>query len=308
MMFKKKILYFCGLLKDKLTMSEKKNDETKCFAIMPISDCDGYANGHFAKVYEDIIKPAIIKAGFTPKRADEESSSNLIQLGILNELLEAPMAICDLSSRNPNVMFELGIRQAFDMPVAMIQEKGTPSIFDIAGLRYVEYSKTMEYREVLEAQEKITDLLKQTYESRNDAKNINSIVKLLAINSKAQIPSYDSSNGDDMKLDIILSQLRKMNTLFNQVQKQNITSQITNETSRIDEEIMNLERSLSTLTTKYDNELIDSESYLKGLLKIKDNTIELTRHPASPSEQIRISNFYSLVNRQLEYVSLKAKI
>lgn len=37
-------------------MNENKID---CFVIMPIGDCDGYNSGHFTRVYEDIIKPAV---------------------------------------------------------------------------------------------------------------------------------------------------------------------------------------------------------------------------------------------------------
>ena len=118
-----------------------KGENKNCFVIMPIADCDGYEKGHFAHVYDDIIKPAIDKTEFTAIRADEVKETNFIHLDILKKLIDAPIAVCDLSTRNPNVLFELGIRQAFDKPVVLIQEKGTPKIFDIAPLRYLEYSK-----------------------------------------------------------------------------------------------------------------------------------------------------------------------
>ena len=89
-------------------MSQGENNT--CFVIMPISDCEGYEPGHFLRVYEDIIKPAVERSGYTPQRADETKNSNLIQLDILKKLIDAPIAICDLSTRNPNVLFELGIR------------------------------------------------------------------------------------------------------------------------------------------------------------------------------------------------------
>jgi hypothetical protein len=117
----------------------KENKE--CFIIMPISDTDGYAEGHFKHVYENIIYPSCELAGYQAIRADEVKATNLIHLDILKKLIDAPIAICDLSSRNPNVLFELGIRQSFDRPVVLIQEAGTPRIFDIAPLRYLEYSK-----------------------------------------------------------------------------------------------------------------------------------------------------------------------
>ena len=110
-------------------MEENKNNQ--CFVIMPISDPEDYEPGHFKCVYEDILIPAIKEAGYTPKRADDDKSSSMIQVNIIQDIIESPMAVCDLSSRNPNVLFELGIRQAFDLPVVLVQEEGTPRIFDI---------------------------------------------------------------------------------------------------------------------------------------------------------------------------------
>jgi len=52
--------------------------EKSCFTIMPISEQEGYDKGHFNRVYEHIIKPACIKAGFKPIRADEENKTNYI--------------------------------------------------------------------------------------------------------------------------------------------------------------------------------------------------------------------------------------
>src|SRR5690606_2592609 len=126
-----------------------------------------------------IIVPGCDAASYKATRADEVKASNLIHLDILRKLIEAPIAICDLSTRNPNVLFELGIRQAFDKPVVLIQEKGTPRIFDIAPLRYLEYSKDMKYHEVLRSQEELSEAIKATVTADDDHGNVNSIVKLL---------------------------------------------------------------------------------------------------------------------------------
>jgi hypothetical protein len=154
-----------------------------CFIIMPIADCDDYPKGHFKHVYDDLIRPACKEAGYNPIRADDVVETNLIHLDILKKLIDSPMAICDLSTRNPNVLFELGIRQAFDKPVVLIQEKGTPKIFDIAPLRYVEYRKERVYHEVIEDQAKITGSLKATRTASGDGSGVNSIVKLLSLTS-----------------------------------------------------------------------------------------------------------------------------
>lgn len=190
-----------------------EKEDKDCFVIMPIADTDGYPKGHFGHVYENIIQPSCEMAGFNPVRADEVKETNLIHLDILKKLIEAPIAICDLSSRNPNVLFELGIRQAFDKPVVLIQEKDTPKIFDIAPLRYLEYSQEMKYHEVLEIQQKLKDSIEATVAAESDSSNINSIVKLLALNSPAHIPDLEHGK-ERLALEVMQAELRNMRQMM----------------------------------------------------------------------------------------------
>ena len=192
-----------------MTNSTKKD----CFIIMPIADCDGYPSGHFGHVYENIIKSSCEGAGYNPVRADEVKETNLIHLDILKKLIEAPIAICDLSSRNPNVLFELGIRQAFDKPVVLIQEKGTQKIFDIAPLRYLEYSKEMKYHEVLAIRDELKAAIRATAKAEGDASNINSIVKLWALNSPAQIPDLENGK-ESLVLEYLRAEMRDMRKMI----------------------------------------------------------------------------------------------
>lgn len=192
--------------------SKKENKD--CFIIMPISDAEGYDKGHFNHVYEDIIKPAVELTEFIPRRADEVKETNFIHLDILKKLIDAPIAICDLSTRNPNVLFELGIRQAFDKPVVLIQEKGTPKIFDIGPLRYLEYSKEMKYHDVLKTQQELKVALEATKAAESDHGNINSIVRLMALSSPAAIPKLDGNNKEALAIDVMQTQLNDMRKMM----------------------------------------------------------------------------------------------
>lgn len=187
--------------------------ENECFVLMPISKVDGYSEDHFLRVYEDIIKVGIEQAQYVPVRSDEVKETNLIHLDILKKLIDAPIAVCDLSTRNPNVLFELGIRQAFDKPVVLIQEKGTPKIFDINPLRYLEYSKEMKYHEVLKTQKELKQAIEATKAAENDNGNINSIVRLLALSS-ATIPNMEGNNKEALTLDIIQSQMNDLRQMM----------------------------------------------------------------------------------------------
>lgn len=190
-----------------------KVKQKECFVIMPISDPDGYAKGHFSHVYKDIITPACEQANLHAVRADDVKQTNLIHLDMLQKLIEAPISVCDLSTRNPNVMFELGIRQAFDRPVVLIQEKGTPKIFDIAPLRYLEYSKEMKYHEVMKSQEELKEALEATLEAEGVEGNINSIVKLMALGRAAQIPDVENQK-ESLALEYIQAEMRDMRRMI----------------------------------------------------------------------------------------------
>ena len=192
-----------------MTSVQPELEEKTCFSIMPIADVDGYPQDHFKHVYDNIIMPACSIAGFRATRADEVKASNLIHLDILRNLIDAPIAICDLSTRNPNVLFELGIRQAFDRPVVLIQEKGTPRIFDIAPLRYLEYSKEMKYHEVLKTQQELSETIQATVAADSDAGNVNSIVKLLALDSAARIPELKDGK-EFFAIELMQAEMREL--------------------------------------------------------------------------------------------------
>ena len=177
----------------------KSNDKEKCFVIMPISDQGDYPAGHFQKVYEQILHPAIESAGYQPYRVDENSISDQIINKIFAAIQECPMAICDLSNRNPNVLYELGLRQAYDKPVVLVQDDKTERIFDVSGISTIQYKSQRLYENVLEAREKIKQAIIETREGHQ-----NSIVKIVQAKN-AQIPSGNVSTED--KIEIMLSSI-----------------------------------------------------------------------------------------------------
>lgn len=192
----------------------ERQAKPECFVIMPISDPDGYEPGHFRHVYEDLFTPACDDAGYRAVRADEVRQTNLIHLDVLQKIIESPMALCDLSSRNPNVLFELGLRQAFDKPVVLVQEVGTLQIFDINPLRYASYRREMLYRQVIEDQREIGAAIKETKAAIGDNKSINSIVKLLSLTHPASLRSISDSDKESALLQVIMHELGNLRSEF----------------------------------------------------------------------------------------------
>lgn len=182
---------------------------------MPISDNPNYPKGHFTRVYQHIIKPACILAGFEPLRADDVLNTNHIALDILKKIIDSDMSICDLSNQNPNVLYELGIRQAFNKPVALIKDSKTNRVFDIQGFRDLEYDENLRIDNVQEIIENLAEIIKITYQEREN--QVNSLVKLLGI-SPAELT--DSTN-ISVETELILNQLSSIDRRLNLIENTN---------------------------------------------------------------------------------------
>lgn len=190
-------------VKDK--KSEKNQQQPKsCFVIMPISDAEGYDSGHFDRVYDYIIKPACEKAGFVANRADKSSKTNYIVIDILRQIVDSDMAICDLSSRNSNVFFELGLRQAFNLKTVLIKDSKTPRSFDISGLRCIDYDETLRVDTVETIIDKLSKTLKETEGAKDE--EVNSLIQLLAVDA-ARLPQKVKLSDDT---NFILGEIRKL--------------------------------------------------------------------------------------------------
>ncbi|HGD3425617.1 TPA: hypothetical protein ACI4DF_004331 [Enterobacter hormaechei] len=162
-----------------LPTAQEIKEQPKCFIIMPIADMPGYEARHFDRVYNHVIKPACIKAGFEPVRADDVTNSNFIVLDILRKIVEYDIAICDLSGRNPNAMYELGLRQAFNKKTVLIKDEKTINPFDVQAFRHVEYDSSLRIDNAYANINSITKALTSTFQADND--EVNSIVQLLKI-------------------------------------------------------------------------------------------------------------------------------
>lgn len=199
--------------------SEKIETKQKtCFVIMPIADHPDYPTGHFNRVYNHLIKPACEMAGFKTLRADDAKASHMIMFDILKKIVECDMAICDLSSKNANVFYELGLRQAFNRKTILITDSITKTPFDITGFRYVKYSESLRVDTVQSDTLEINAMLQETDSAADD--DINSIVNLLRIQpatvNKIELNSHESILFDLIKnLDNKISRLSTPENNYN---------------------------------------------------------------------------------------------
>lgn len=111
-------------------------DKELCFVIMPFG---GISDLYYEKIYA----PAIKDAGFEPKRADEIYSSGKIIDDIWKYTKKAKFIFADLTDRNPNVLYELGLAHAIGKQAILITESATDIPFDLRALRHIIYDKNI---------------------------------------------------------------------------------------------------------------------------------------------------------------------
>lgn len=133
-----------------------------CGIIMPIADIDGYPIGHWRNVH-DIICEASSTAGFKANLVSSDDDVAVIQKRIVQNLYDNPIVVCDISAKNANVMFELGMRLAFDKPTVIIKDEKTPYSFDISSIEHIDYPSDLRYQAINIFKEKLAGKIKETY-------------------------------------------------------------------------------------------------------------------------------------------------
>ena len=122
----------------KSTPSKQKPKETEkqdtCFIIMPFGDW-------FDTYFESIYLPAIEATGLTPRRADNLYRPSAIINDIWALTNEAKLILADLSEKNANVFYELGMAHALAKPAILVTESMEDVPFDLRSLRVIVYEK-----------------------------------------------------------------------------------------------------------------------------------------------------------------------
>lgn len=140
-----------------------------CGIVMPISTIDGCNEGHWSDVLKIVIE-AIEDSGFEGNLVSNADDVGIIQKRIIQNLYENPVVVCDVSGKNPNVMFELGMRLAFDKPTIIIKDDKTSYSFDTSPIEHIEYPRDLRFSKIIDFKLKLAEKIKATYEkSTSDA-------------------------------------------------------------------------------------------------------------------------------------------
>jgi hypothetical protein len=117
----------------KLSKAASVSASDTCFVMMPFAAPLGQ---YYRKIYE----PAIEKSGLKAVRADDDlfGTGKIIDQ-IWTGITSAKVLIAELTSRNPNVYYELGLAHALKKPVVLVCSNEQDVPFDLKHIRVIYY-------------------------------------------------------------------------------------------------------------------------------------------------------------------------
>jgi hypothetical protein len=114
-------------------MNIKKN----VFVIMPFSSTASCTKEEWYEIYENVFYPAITECGYFCERAVPNTGSLIAS--IVEKLKTARIVLADITDRNPNVFYELGVRHALSKRTIVISQNTSDIPSDLRGYWSLEY-------------------------------------------------------------------------------------------------------------------------------------------------------------------------
>lgn len=145
--------------------STESSRPLQCGLVMPISTIDGLGPEHWLEV-KAIISDAvegIVDPKFTVRLVSDAADAGLIHKRIVQNLYSDDIIVCDVSGKNPNVLFELGMRLAFDKPAVIVKDDRTDYTFDTGGIEHVAYPRDLRFGRVVEFKDRLASKVMQTH-------------------------------------------------------------------------------------------------------------------------------------------------
>jgi len=204
----------------KYTMTENKDDskavnkkgKMKCGIIMPIAPHSDYSKEHWTDVL-NILTEAISETEFEPRLVSDDVAIGLIHDRIVTNIYNDEMVVCDVSSKNPNVMFELGLRLAFDKPTIIIKDEKTGYSFDTGVIEHISYPSSLRFGEIVDFKKELIKRIVATYKKSSSESSYSPFLKSFGKTIvPATLQSTEIPEGKYIleQLDILRHEIRSM--------------------------------------------------------------------------------------------------
>lgn len=234
-------------------MNRNFMDKT-CFIISSIGKEVGEIRDIADEKFDLIFEPVLKQFNYKVTRADKIGNPGSISREIVSNVINSDLVIADVSDENPNVFYELAIRNAVKKPVIVFRAANQRMPFDIYDTRAITIDRTKP--RVWENAKKI---LHQHIEESE--KNPDFASASILTNFSFKLEDIGPGTKED-KLYLIIRDLQQ------QVRKLSIDSQNRNYISREERRHMAIQESMAELTTN--NVSISLGSSVPGCEKTGD--------------------------------------
>lgn len=184
-----------------------------CGIVMPISAIDNCSESHWAEV-QSILIEAIQDAGFEGNLVSNADDVGIIHKRIIQNLYDNPIVVCDVSGKNPNVMFELGLRLAFDKPTIIVKDDKTTYSFDTSSIEHLEYPRDLRFTSIIAFKQKLTEKIKATYSRATSDPDYTTFLKHFGEFKVAKLEEKEVSGTE-----FILDELRSIRTTIRALER-----------------------------------------------------------------------------------------
>ena len=242
-----------------------------CGIIMPISSIDNCSDTHWKEV-KGIITDAVEAAGFEAQLVSEANDSGIIQKRIVQNLYKNDIVICDVSCKNRNVMFELGMRLAFDKPTIIVMDNMTKYSFDTAPIEHLGYPRDLSYYQILDFKKTLTEKIKGTIDAAKQPdyttflKNFGEFQVATIENKKGSLDEVVLSRLDDMTRQISEIRVNQRVRIIERPESESETEEINKLTRKLIEQYC-AENKISESVLYETNEVDDARRMLYSYIE-----------------------------------------
>lgn len=211
----------------------------KCGIVMPISPIDSCSSEHWAEVL-NIIKESVENSGFEANLVSDADDSGIIQKRIIHNLYSNEIVVCDVSGKNPNVMFELGMRLAFDKPTIIIKDDKTDYSFDTSVIEHLSYPRDLRFGRIVVFKEALKKKIQGTYEKATTDSNYTTFLKNFGEYKVAHLTEKEVSTDryilnaiEDIRSEMSIIRRNQNNNENTRLFSKSLNQKIKNENARI---------------------------------------------------------------------------
>ncbi|WP_426247113.1 hypothetical protein [Nocardioides sp. LHG3406-4] len=135
------------------------------------------------------------------------SGAELIHASIIRHLETSDMVLCDLSSHNPNVFFELGVRTSLNLPIALVRDEFTTLPFDTSSINTATYRSALHGWNTTEDVTQLAAHIRSSYESCDGS---NPLWQAFGLRIRASEAVADQGEDSDPRVDLLLQEMTSL--------------------------------------------------------------------------------------------------